>query len=170
GSTGDRPAPPLLLPPRGADMRRTEQNRQVVEQHLSPAAAQRQDEMTEAIAADPAAIARLFPAAAREVARGPLDPADPSGVLGPTLDDAVRGVLITVLAEAQDDPERTLGELADLYRYGDGDEKRAVLRALDLFGPEAGTLVEDALRTNDIRDRKSTRLNSSHVSISYAVF
>src|SRR5699024_12122804 len=83
---------------------------------------------------------------------------------------AVRGVLITVLAEAQDDPERTLGELADLYRYGDGDEKRAVLRALDLFGPEAGTLVEDALRTNDIRDRKSTRLNSSHVSISYAVF
>src|SRR5699024_5290593 len=87
----------------------------------------------------------------REVARGPLDPADPSGVLGPTLDDAVRGVLITVLAEAQDDPERTLGELADLYRYGDGDEKRAVLRALDLFGPEAGTLVEDALRTNDIR-------------------
>src|SRR5699024_12427916 len=32
-------------------------------------------------------------------------------------------------------------------------------------------IVEDRLHaTDDLRDRKSTRLNSSHVSISYAVF
>ena len=125
--------------------------RATLDAHLSAEAAHRLSRMTAEIAADPAVIARLFPAAAREVARGPLDPDDPSGILGPTLDDAVRGVLISALAETQDDTAQTLGEGTALYRYGDGDEKRAVLRALEIFGPGVQPIVEDALRTNDIR-------------------
>src|SRR5690242_21560197 len=44
------------------------------------------------------------------------------------------------------------------------------------FGREVGFLPLDALaegvthKANDLEDRKSTRLNSSHMSISYAVF
>ncbi len=132
-------------------MNRTEQMRQALADHLSPAAAQRLAELVDEIDRDPAAIGRLFPAAAREVARGPLEPSDPTGMLGPTLDDAVRGVLVAALAAAQDDGEATLREVTALYRYGDADERRAVLRALDLLGPEAQPIVEDALRTNDIR-------------------
>ncbi|WP_413451061.1 EboA domain-containing protein [Georgenia phoenicis] len=132
-------------------MSRTDQRRDAIAAALSPAAASRLSQMTDEITAKPADVGRLFPAAAREVARGPLDPADPSGIHGPTLDDAVRGVLLSALAEALDDDARLLREVGDLYRYGDGDEKRAVLRALDLLGPEAQPIVEDALRTNDIR-------------------
>ncbi|WP_193311429.1 EboA domain-containing protein [Georgenia satyanarayanai] len=132
-------------------MSRTQQMRDAIAADLSPAAASRLSQMTAEIAADPSTAARLFPAAAREVARGPLDHADPSGIHGPTLDDAVRGVLLAALAESLGDHARLLREVSDLYRYGDGDEKRAVLRALDLLGPEAQPIVEDALRTNDIR-------------------
>lgn len=132
-------------------MSRTQQQRDALGPHLTQAAAERLAEMTEQIAADPAAVGRLFPAAAREVARGPLDENDPSGILGPTLDDAVRGVLVTALAEALEDEEATLREVTALYRYGDADEKRAVLRALPALGPEAQPIVEDALRTNDVR-------------------
>lgn len=132
-------------------MSRSQQLRETIDDHLSPAAAHRLAEMTDQITSDPAVIGRLFPAAAREVARGPLDPSDPSGMLGPTLDDAVRGVLIAAMTEAHDDGEQTLREVTALYRYGDADEKRAVLRSLGLLGPEAQPIVEDALRTNDIR-------------------
>ncbi|WP_324650814.1 EboA domain-containing protein [Georgenia sp. H159] len=132
-------------------MSRAHQLRAVIEEHLSPAATERLTQMVTEITAEPTAIGRLFPAAAREVARGPLDPSDPSGVHGPTLDDAVRGVLIAAMAEAEPDPARTVAEVTALYRYGDADEKRAVLRALDGLGPEVQPLVEDALRTNDIR-------------------
>src|SRR5699024_9274592 len=118
---------------------------------LSPAAAERLSAMTAEITADPVAIGRLFPAAAREVARGPLDPDDPTGLLGPTLDGVVRGELISALAAAGADSALVLREVSALYRYGDADEKRAVLRALSGFGPDAQPLVEDALRTNDIR-------------------
>src|SRR5699024_11950290 len=39
------------------------------------------------------------------------------------------------------------------------------------IGPGIGSLTEQlALKANKVVDRKSTRLNSSHVSISYAVF
>ncbi|QDB78444.1 hypothetical protein FE251_02925 [Georgenia wutianyii] len=132
-------------------MSRTQQLRADLAEHLSPAASERLEQMTAQIAADPTVIGRLFPAAAREVARGPLDPADRSGLYGPTLDDAVRGVLVAALLEALDDEEAALRELTELYRFGDGDEKRAVLRALDGLGTAAQPLVEDGLRTNDIR-------------------
>jgi len=131
-------------------MNRSQQLRGTLTDHLSADAAQRLSELADQVAGDPAAIGRIFPAAAREVGRGPLDPDDPTGMFGPTLDDAVRAVLIAVLAE-HTDGETTLREVTALYRYGDGDEKRAVLRALDVLGPEAQPIVEDALRTNAIR-------------------
>src|SRR5699024_12193846 len=45
----------------------------------------------------------------------------------------------------------------------------------DTHGPELGNLARQrrhvhVLSSHTVRDRKSTRLNSSHVSISYAVF
>ena len=132
-------------------MSKAQQLRENLAGHLSPAADARLEQMVAEIAASPSAVGRLFPAAAREVARGPLDPADRSGLHGPTLDDAVRGVLVAALLEALDDEEAALREDTALYRYGDGDEKRAVLRALDGLGPAAQPVVEDALRTNDIR-------------------
>ncbi len=132
-------------------MSRSTQLRETLDAHLTAAASQRLAELTEQVSSAPTTIGRIFPAAAREVARGPLDPADPTGMLGPTLDDAVRGVLLAALAEAHADGEQTLREVSALYRYGDADEKRAVLRSLDLLGPEAQPIVEDALRTNDIR-------------------
>ncbi|MEE6283274.1 EboA domain-containing protein [Georgenia sunbinii] len=120
---------------------------------LSPEAQQRLAEIIAAVTADPAAVQRLFPAAAREVARGPLDDNDPSGIGGPTLDDAVRGAILAALVSAEPDAAALRREVDDLYRFGDGDEKRAILRSLaDLgLGADAAHLVEDALRTNDVR-------------------
>src|SRR5699024_1679627 len=73
----------------------------VLETRLSPTGADRLRAMTEEIAADPAAIERLFPAAAREVGRGPLDADDPTGIVGPTLDDVVRAALLDALARVR---------------------------------------------------------------------
>lgn len=109
--------------------------------------------MAEEITGDPTRVRVLHPAAARVVGRGALDPADPRGVRGPTIDDAVRAVLVAALARGLSDTEALLDEVSDLYRYGDADEKRAVLRALRLLdiGDAALPLVSDALRTNDVR-------------------
>src|SRR3712207_8025380 len=49
-------------------------------------------------------------------------------------------------------------ELADLYE---------VLRAL---AKAEGISLQDIVAAADVKDRKSTRLNSSHANISYAVF
>ncbi|NYE46376.1 hypothetical protein HDA32_001496 [Spinactinospora alkalitolerans] len=112
--------------------------------------------LTDEITGDPDAIAVRFPAAARLVARGPADPADPSGLLGPTLDDRVRAALLAALRDApalSGRPDLLAEEVAALYRFGDSDEKRAVLRALDGLdvGAVAPELIDDALRTNDPR-------------------
>lgn len=122
-------------------------------ERISEDAQQRLAAMISAISADPSAIDRLFPAAAREVARGALDPDDPEGLIGPTLDDAVRGVLLTTLADAEPAQTTLLRRVRELYRLGDSDEKRAVLRALPelRLGPDVLAIVEDALRTNDRR-------------------
>ncbi|WP_147917842.1 EboA domain-containing protein [Ruania zhangjianzhongii] len=131
----------------------TERYHAILADRLSPQAQDRLHQMTTAIGEKPAAIAVLFPAAAREVGRGPVDEGDPGGVLGPTLDDIVRGVLLLALAEAEPDPSDLLRHVGQLYRFGDSEERRAVLRALaDLgLGQPAQYLVEDALRSNDVR-------------------
>ncbi|WP_306469854.1 EboA domain-containing protein [Actinoplanes sp. DH11] len=96
------------------------------------------DEAIERIRRHPAALAGLFPAAGRRCGRVPLP-----GLPGWTSDEAAR---VLMLAEAPAEVEPT-------YRYGDGDEKRAVLKALPLVaaGDTAVALLADALRTNDPR-------------------
>src|SRR3712207_6941023 len=53
------------------------------------------------------------------------------------------------------------------------DRSREVEDLLELAGrdvEEVADAARDALEEPDVRDRKSTRLNSSHANISYAVF
>ncbi|PSK61376.1 hypothetical protein B0E53_06727 [Micromonospora sp. MH33] len=94
------------------------------------------------VAADPAAIPRLFAIAARRCGRGPLP--DPPGW---TVDEAARALLLTAL------PAGHAAAAEALYRHGDAAEKRAVLRALPLLpiGAECVPLLHDAIRTNDTR-------------------
>jgi hypothetical protein len=125
-----------------------------LEATLDASARARLLDMAGEIRDDPVRVRVLHPSAARVVARGPLVPADHDGVYGPTLDDAVREVLVGALGDAlADDRPRLVEETSDLYRYGDADEKRAVLRALPVLdiGDLALPLVADALRTNDVR-------------------
>ncbi|WP_061289228.1 EboA domain-containing protein [Herbidospora cretacea] len=94
------------------------------------------------VAADPAKLAVLFPAAGRKVGRGPL-PSLP----GWTADDAARALLLDAL------PQPRAEAVARAYTEGDNAEKRAVLRALPVLGlgDDGLPLVRDALRTNDTR-------------------
>ncbi len=110
---------------------------------LEPAGAGWLADAREQIAADPAALARLFPAVGRKCGRGQLWTDDPE-LIGWTVDDAVRTLL---LAGA------SLEDVNAVYNYGDATERRAVLRALPLLdlGDAAVPLVLDALRTNDTR-------------------
>ncbi len=125
-----------------------------VEAALDRAARERLDALCAEIVEEPSRIRVRFPAAARLVGRGPLDRDDPQQLRGPTIDDAVRAALLGALAEAVGgDPDVLATEVFDLYRFGDADEKRGILRALHLLpvGVSAVPLVEDALRTNDVR-------------------
>jgi hypothetical protein len=123
----------------------------VIEAALDEDARERWQALREEVAADPARLGRVFPAAARSTGRGPLPGTD--GVL---LEDAVRVELVALVAR-RTDPDALLAELREVYRYGDSDEKRAVLHALNGIeaagaGAVDGTdLVLDALRTNDTR-------------------
>jgi hypothetical protein len=118
-----------------------------IEAALDEGARQRWQALRAEVAADPARLGRVFPATARRTGRGPLPGTD--GVL---LEDAVRVELVALAARALD-PDALLAELREVYRYGDSDEKRAVLHALSGAPDEVdGTdLLLDALRTNDTR-------------------
>ncbi|MEB3366371.1 EboA domain-containing protein [Saccharopolyspora mangrovi] len=119
---------------------------------LEPAARTRWAELIDEVAANPTRIAVLFPAAARAIARGPVDPADPDGLITPRVEDEVRIALLRAAARRWDTSELT-ADLTALYRHGDAEEKRAVLRALDHLdlGDALLPLVHDALRSNDLR-------------------
>lgn len=106
------------------------------------------------IRTSPERIRVLFPAAAREIGRtaGPPD-TDPGA---DRIEDEARARLLEVLADVlAARPDDLVREVADLYRYGDADERRAVLRALPLLGLGSAepllALVRDGLRTNDPR-------------------
>jgi hypothetical protein len=102
------------------------------------------DTALETISRQPSAIARLFPATGRHCGRWML-----RSLPGWSVDDAARVLLLTRLPGAS-----AAAEVESLYRYGDGAEKRAVLRALALLDLPASTaepLLLDALRTNDTR-------------------
>jgi len=99
---------------------------------------------------DPTRIRVRFPAAAREVGRSTAD--TPLGA--DRVEDGVRARLLLALADAlADDPDALSAEVHDLYRFGDADERRAVLLTLHRLplGESAADLVHDALRTNDLR-------------------
>lgn len=118
----------------------------VLTQTQRQAMAQAQDE----VRADPSCIRIRFPAAARTIARTPVDPGDLGQVRA---EDQVRVSLLEAFAEATADPETLTRELEELYRYGDADERRAVLLALAHLpiGDRGIELVRDALRSNDPR-------------------
>lgn len=114
---------------------------------LDDAGRERLDALTAEVAADPSRLGRTFPAAARQTGRGPLPGAE--GVL---VEDAVRVGLVRAAARGLD-ADALLVELRELYRYGDSDEKRAVLLALAGAPAEidGSDVLLDALRTNDTR-------------------
>ncbi|MGC5015804.1 EboA domain-containing protein [Streptosporangium sp. DT93] len=95
------------------------------------------------IAADPTTLARHFASAGRRAGRAPLPDAP-----GWSADEAARAVLLAALP-----PDAVAAQVTDLYRGGDADEKRAVLKALPLLPPgtETTPLLHDAIRTNDTR-------------------
>lgn len=122
--------------------------------HLDAEARRRLDDLTRNLGRDPQKISTIFPATARLIARGPTDLEDPDGIRHPRLEDEARTALLVAVAQAwTTEPDRFASELADLYWYGDADEKRAVLRALSAVhaGKSALPLIDDALRTNDSR-------------------
>ena len=124
--------------------------------HLDADARRRLDGLVHELGDEPERISVLFPAVGRRVARGPSDADDPDGICHPRLEDEARVALLATLAAVwRDRPERFDREVAELYRYGDADEKRGVLRALSAIDPEPGPaslpLIDDALRTNDVR-------------------
>jgi hypothetical protein len=122
--------------------------------YLGDDARRRLDDLLREVSTEPSKIAIRFPAAARLIARGPADPDDPDGVLGPRIEDRVRIALVAAAAEAwADQPDVFVSELNNLYGFGDADEKRAVLHSLTALdpGPALLSIVDDALRTNDTR-------------------
>src|SRR5690606_41704004 len=62
------------------------------------------------------------------------------------------------------------GRRRDRARGGARGRGAARLRADSRHGPVLGRRAADRRQAGRARDRKSTRLNSSHVKISYAVF
>lgn len=104
------------------------------------------DELVAAVAADPASLGRVFPAAARRTARGELPG-------GGRVEDAVRVELVATAASVLA-PDALVEELGLLYHHGDADERRAVLlglSALDDPDVDGSAILLDALRTNDVR-------------------
>jgi hypothetical protein len=91
----------------------------------------------------PETVGRSFAAAGRTVGRAPLADAPDW-----TADEAARALLLAALP-----PDRVGDEVAALYRYGDANEKRAVLKALPALpmGAAAVPLLHDAIRSNDAR-------------------
>ena len=108
---------------------------------LDPTARTWLDESAAKVAAEPAAVRRLFPAARRRCGHGRIDPHR-------TVDEAARAVLLTALPLRG---QALAAEVTLLHRHGDPAEQRAVLRALPLLdlGDLALPLVRETLRGND---------------------
>lgn len=115
--------------------------------HLDGRGLQWLDAAVDQVRSDPARVRTLFPAAGRFVGRAPVAEA-PAGDPAPwTADDAARALLLVALGDAAG------AEVADLHRFGDADEQRAIVRSLHLLPPVEGArdLVLQAARANDPR-------------------
>lgn len=130
----------------------TDQSPQLLDT-LAPDVRDRLAVATARVEEDPSAVVRLFASAGRTIGRGPTDPEDALGVLRPLVEDVARVELLEAYARAAGDRAAVVETVRDLYDHGDGDERRAVLRALDRLdvGGAATDLLRDALRTNDVR-------------------
>ncbi|WP_063762119.1 EboA domain-containing protein [Streptomyces bicolor] len=108
---------------------------------LDPTARTWLDESAAKVAADPAAVRRLFPAVRRRCGHGRLTDYW-------TVDEAARAVLLTALPLRD---QALADEITRLHRHGDPAEQRAVLRTLPLLdlGDLALPLVRESLRGND---------------------
>ncbi|MCD4523363.1 EboA domain-containing protein [Nocardioides sp. cx-173] len=114
---------------------------------LLPDAVEALDDMLVDLVEEPSRLGRLFPAAARRTARGQIAGTDHR------VEDAVRVELVAAAASRLSPPD-LLAELQAVYRYGDADEKRAVLLALGAVDDrevDGSDVLLDALRTNDVR-------------------
>ena len=120
---------------------------------LAPAVRDRLAAAVARVEEDPSAVVGLFASAGRKAGRGPTRPDDALGVVHPLVEDVARVELLAAHARAAGDRAAVVETLRDLYDHGDGDERRAVLRALDVLdvGDAAVDLLRDALRTNDVR-------------------
>ncbi|GHG87761.1 EboA domain-containing protein [Streptomyces lanatus] len=108
---------------------------------LDPTAHAWLDESTTKVAAKPAALRRLFPAARRRCGHGRLTEHW-------TVDEAARAVLLIALPLRG---QPLADEVTLLHRHGDPAEQRAILRTLPLLdlGDLALPLVRETLRGND---------------------
>jgi len=117
---------------------------------LTPTQRQAAAAAVEEVRADPSRIRVRFPAVARTIARTAPEPGDLGRLRA---EDLVRRRLLEAFAEVTPDRAAVLDEAENLYRYGDADERRAVLLALSHLpiGDGGIELVRDALRSNDPR-------------------
>ena len=111
------------------------------------------DAWCQEIEAEPTRIRTRFPAAAREIGRTAGTSTEPGAE---RVEDDVRlRLLVALAAGLSGDADTLSAEVHDLYRFGDADERRAVLLGLghldDAIGDRAVDLLQDALRTNDPR-------------------
>src|SRR3712207_9587877 len=67
-------------------------------------------------------------------------------------------------------PRSTLFPYTTLFRSADRDVHAAAVRGEDVPGPATELASAPGHLHPPVQDRKSTRLNSSHANISYAVF
>src|SRR5947209_17397923 len=81
---------------------------------------------------------------------------------------------LTILLMLRHPPRPTLFPYTTLFRSGFCDMRRDSYASANVHFSEAVTAFNDLGYTSEVarteRDRKSTRLNSSHANISYAVF
>src|SRR5438270_7794319 len=76
----------------------------------------------------------------------------------------------TLFRSAADERKTSMHKLADAFEAAVGGIVEKVSTASTELESAAGKLTNTAETTQHLSDRKSTRLNSSHSQISYAVF
>jgi hypothetical protein len=116
------------------------------------------DEALASVRTDPAAVRAAFPVAGRTVGRERLGSAAEDGARVTRADEGARVLLVAALFETAP-PATAARELRELYDFGDGEERAALLKALNVLDPEPGGEIDrtglgmlaDAMRSHDTR-------------------